>query len=572
MYRLLLCVVIVAGTIGGIGSIAAADPPPLPTGAGNDLSENETATLWSKAPEDCTVDSSTNETAMQSLGRCADITFKKPPETAARWTAHDFMSLEPGDGETAVYPDAAERTNSTFIKDAHATIYSVQPSTVLHRDTDSTPHHVAPEGQLRAFVDYWVEAPPDESEPGREIEWSVVDHDIDRVRLLQDDERVYWNIGQHTPVMEYTLDGSGSTTLTVEADIEAELEQEVTLTGINETYTTRTADEVTVSQDLDVEVYDLTAELYHADYPDEDDGVAIYQSQPWDSYQLSEDGDAHVRGVWRYYTARDTGWDYLAHSNRTATETTYSDARPVQVHAFPSAVGPRAEPIRYGPEIEEVWGIQSSSPVPTLHENVNIGIVEESYTRSYGLAVGYDDPDVDELTVHGVVRGETAELVEPDDGQHREVRRSSLTAEVIEESESTATVRVELREESTGEPIVLEYPHEEDPRIRPIGGSSRDGYVTVGDKRVKTNASGMAVVTLDEPGGVTVQYHPGSWRTHEPAYLGDRTSVGWHPLSTAAGWLSVLIDILWLFIPFLVALYAGLRLGSFLQIPEDNFP
>ena len=82
----------------------------------------------------------------------------------------------------------------------------------------------------------------------------------------------------------------------------------------------------------------------------------------------------------------------------------------------------------------------------------------------------------------------------------------------------------------------------------------------------------MAVVTLDEPGGATVQYHPGSWRTHEPAYLGDRTSVGWHPLSTAAGWLSILIDILWLFVPFLVALYAGLRLGSFLQIPGDNYP
>ena len=572
MYRLILCVVIVAGMIGGIGSIAAADPPPLPTGAGNDLSENETATLWSKAPDDCSVDSNTNETAMQSLGQCADITFKEPPDTAARWTAYDFMTLDPGDGETSVYPDAAERTNSTFIKDAHATVYGVQPSTVVHRDGDSTLHYVAPEGQLRAFVDYRVEAPRNESEELREVDWSVVDHDISEVRLLQDDDPIYRTFGQHTPVIDYELAGQGATTLTVEADIEAELEQEVTLTGINETYTERTSEEVTVSQDLDAQIYDLTAEIYHADYPDEDDGVAIYQSQPWDSYQLTDDGEDRVRGVWRYYTARDTGWDYLSHSNRTDTETTYSDARPVQVHAFPSAVGPRAEPIRYGPEIQEVWGSTSSSPEPTLHENVNIGIVEESYTRSYGLAVRYDDPAVDELTVHGVVRGETAELVEPEEVQEREVRRSTLTAEVIEESDSSATVRIELRDESTGEPIVLESPYEDDPRIRPIGGSSRDGYVSVGDQRVRTNSSGMVVVTLDEPDAVTAQYHPGSWRTHEPAYLGDRTSVGWHPLSTAAGWLSILIDILWLFIPFLVAPYAGLRLGAFLQIPEDNYP
>lgn len=118
---------------------------------------------------------------------------------------------------------------------------------------------------------------------------------------------MHWTVVQHTPVMDYTLDGSGPTTLTVEADIEAELEQEITLTDVNKKYTNRTADEITVSQDLDVQVYDLTAELYHADYPNEDDGVPIYQSQPWDSYQLSDDGDAHVRGVWRYHTARDTG-------------------------------------------------------------------------------------------------------------------------------------------------------------------------------------------------------------------------------------------------------------------------
>ncbi len=138
MYRLILCVVIVAGMIGGIGSIAAADPPPLPTGAGNDLSENETATLWSKAPNDCNVDSSTNETAMQSLGQCADITFKEPPDTAARWTAHDFMTLDPGDGETAVYPDAAERTR-------RSSKTRMQPSTQYSRRRSSietlTQHH-----------------------------------------------------------------------------------------------------------------------------------------------------------------------------------------------------------------------------------------------------------------------------------------------------------------------------------------------------------------------------------------------------------------------------------------------
>jgi len=43
---------------------------------------------------------------------------------------------------------------------------------------------------------------------------------------------------------------------------------------------------------------------YYAEYPNGDSGVAIFQSRPWQGYTLTEEDDARVRGVWRFYTAR----------------------------------------------------------------------------------------------------------------------------------------------------------------------------------------------------------------------------------------------------------------------------
>ncbi|WP_276253117.1 hypothetical protein [Halomontanus rarus] len=45
-----------------------------------------------------------------------------------------FDSLEAGPSNTSVYPEHADRNDSTMIEDAHATIFAVQPSTWVHQD------------------------------------------------------------------------------------------------------------------------------------------------------------------------------------------------------------------------------------------------------------------------------------------------------------------------------------------------------------------------------------------------------------------------------------------------------
>jgi len=583
LLELTLIIVVLAG---GVTTVVQAEHPPRPGTDDNGLTENQTATLWSNEPNTCRSDqtdedeSGTEQTAIHALASCTDLTFAEPPATAATWTVYDFQSLEPGESDTAVYPEHADLEDSGTIRDAHATIFAVQPSTLAHRDTNHPSLYVAPEGEIRGFVDYRVRVPDDEVTDNRTVEWSLRSHGVREVRLRQDGTQRTATAGHQTPVLEYRLDGSGPSTLTLEADIEVELEKRVTDRSGNETEThseTR-RDSVTVSDDLDVRVYDLTAVIYEATYPDGDTGLAVYHSQPWHGYVLSEADsevtaeaeDVRVRGVWRYYTARDTNWDHLVRAGQSREEVVHSDALPVYVHAYPSKIGPRVEPVRNGPELLDVWGVESPSPAATMHENVAVGVVDEPYTRSYGLAVRTATFDRDEFAVQGIVRGETADVTEPDEGSTREIRESELTATITNQTTREATIRITLRDAGTGEPVVLEGPFEEQPRLAPIGGQQRKGYLTIDGERVVTNASGVATVTVSEPGLYTAEYHPGSWRTHNPAYTGDQASVGWHPLSTGRGWLSLLVAVIRYSIPFLVALYAGRKLGTFLRFPAGE--
>lgn len=565
--------ILIGGMLVASGT-SSATPPPRPGTDESGLSANETATLWAKEPDDCISDEEyydrygENRTEMQAVANCTDITFAEPPSTAGRWTTYDFESLKAGDTSTSVYPPHAETRDSTLIADAHATIFAVQPSTMVHLNENETPLYVASEGEIRGFIDYRIRV-PDEAE-NETSDWSIVGHEIEEVRFLQDGEVIAEQTGQQTPVLEYDLEGTGSSTLTLEADIQVELEETIT-TG-TESRTEVHVDDLTVSSSREVNVYDLTASIYYAEYPNGDTGIAIYQAQPWHGYQLTEDGDAAVRGVWRYYTARDTDWDQLVESSATEREVVESDAHPVYVRAYPSEIGPRADPIRDGPVIEEMWGTESPSPAPTVHDNVAIDIVEEPYTRSYGLAIRYDDVDRDHLRVQGIVRGETAELLEPQRGSEREIRESELSVELLEKNESAATFEIGLWDAKTGDPIVLEPPFENHPRVAPIGVQTRAGYITIADQRVETDTSGTVSVTVTQPGIHTVEYHPGSWRTHDPAYVGDTVSVSWNPLTTASGWISLFIDVARLSIPFLIALYAGLKLGSFLHVSDEYHP
>lgn len=567
---MLLGALLVVGTLAG--SVSA--DPPRPGTEDNGLDENESATLWTHDADNYMNESEyrdrygENRTLMHQLANGTDITFKQPPATAATWTQNDFDDLEHGNEETSIHPSHAELEDGTFIADAHATVFAIHPSTRGHLESGETPLYIAPDGDLRGFVDYRVRVPNGSTEGNTTVEWSLLEHEIEEVRLKSDGEVINRSDGTHTPLFDYRIEDDWSTTLTLEAEIQVRLEK-TTRTGLvnsTDVEVTQRTESLNVSDSIDVEVYDLTAYPYYADYPDGDDGVAIFQMRPWHGYTLDENGNASVRGVWRFYTARNTSWDTLTQSTRMNETEVESDALPVYVHAYPSRIGPRAEPVRDGPEILDVWGTERSSPAGTTGENVHIEVINQSYTTSYGVAVRADEIDRNSLHVAGIVRGQNATISEPEGGSERQLRRSNLSVEVIEQNASQATLRIELYDDKTDNPIVLEN----NLRQYPIGGQSRNGYITVAGERVETNTSGVAIIAVGQPGMYTARYHPGSWLGHNPAYVRDTATVRWHPLTTATGWFALLVEVFWQFVPFLVMFYVGRRLLLMLG-PEDIF-
>ncbi|EMA06942.1 hypothetical protein [Haloferax denitrificans] len=566
----LVAALLVSSSIIGL----ATAQPPRPGTETNGLTENESATLWSRdsdryvSQQDYQQQYGDDRTALHQLANGTDITFTRPPATAATWTRNDFADLDAGGPDTSTYPPHASLEDGTFIDDAHATIFAVTPSTRGHLDAGETPLYIAPNGTVRGLVDYRVRVPTRNETGNRTTDWALVSHEIENIRLKIDGIPVATARGTHTPELQYHTTHSWSANLTLEANISVRLKKtvETTVGGESETTVSYRTETRTVSDTLDAEIYDLAAYPYYAQYPNGDTGVAIFQSRPWQGYTLTDEETSRVRGVWRFYTARNTNWDTLVTSTASTTTTAQSDAIPVRVHAYPSQIGPRAEPVRDGPDIIDTWGTDRASPRRTIGENVTVEVVNESYTPTYGLAVRAETVDREALRVGGIVRGVNATIVDPQVGSARQLRESNLSVELVSQTTSNATLRVELRDNQTGAPIASNGSD----RQYPIGGSSHSGYITVGDQRVETNESGVAIVTLDEPGIYTARYHPGTWLGHDPAYVGDTASVRWHPLGTLDGWVAFVFEVGWQAIPFVVTFYAGRRLLRMFG-PTDSY-
>ena len=534
-----VCVSLLIGVALVAGHAAAQPTAPPPA--------NETRTVDARDPDPCLSPAQYNATygytpsPTQQVATCTDLTYAAPPAHAANMTAASFEALAPGNATTSVFPPGANRTTRGLIADAHATLYAVHPATRVQLTRTERRQYIAPNGTVRALIDYRVRAPAGNR--------SVIDHEVRAVTVSIGDEQVGTATNTQTPVINYSTTTAREQPLTITAEIA------VTVGGTG----SQTTQTVTVSDTRAVWIYRLRPEAYTATYPDGDTGLAVYQGAPWHGVTLTRDGSQRVRGVWRYYTARATAWDRLVVSRAAGTTRRATPGQPLGVVAFPAQIGPRAEPVRDGPTLTAVWGVARASPATGLHPNVSVGVVTESYTRSFGIAVRNASVAPDQVEVHGVVRGVSAPLqaVTPTE---RPIRRPTLTVETVSTSASTATLRITLRDPQTGDPLPLDGPPPS-----PIEADGPAGTLTLNGEPVALNYSGATTVTVTEPGLYTVEFAPASWRTTSPAYVAASESVRWHPLGTVGGWIQLVETLLWGAIPLLAAWIAGRQLGNLLS-------
>lgn len=494
---------------------SAAHPP---DGPAHGVDETTFHTLWSGDADDAdAADLEARPTGsaeeMRTLAAATDIPLDAPPEAVERWNRGDHREFPATDAEASIHPESAVLRDGTFVKDAYAAVFAVQPSTRALVTPTEQPLFVATEGTLLGTVDYRLETPRASIGPNRSVEWSLENHGIDKVRLVVDGELLAARPGTHTPTLQYEFEDAGlPRTLTLEADITATVSRRISTCGDwdpnNSTCgrwdgsTDRRTETITVSESIEVEPYELSLTGAWGRYPDGALGLALYRNQPWSGYAVPG-GD--VRGVWRFYSARDERWDRLVASAVDGDARFHSPMHPLQVYAYPFEPGPTASP-RDAVTILETYGLQVTPP--SLPPTVNLDVIDEPYTASYGLVTRTETSGGRDWTVRatGLVRG-SATAVTAADLREVPIHESELELEVLESNEEHVTVQVRLTDAVTGEPIATK---------------GRRGYVLLDGERVETNASGIANRTMPRPaGGLAARFVPGPWWPEPVGYVGD---------------------------------------------------
>lgn len=545
-----------------------------------------------------------NRSSLAALANGSDLTFERPPPVARWWTTHEFPDLDPGGWNASTYPVGADlavgRINgSPVIHDAHATVFAAQPSTVAHVANGTERLYLAPRGSLLGLVDYRVTIPPARTirpprnvsipdnatvRPGtRRVRWCLQTASVRRIRLRQDGRVVATGevAGYNaTPVLNYSLQGTGATTLRLEATIAvtlrkrtdryrcenattADLDRSSCRWVVNGSRSIETT--VEVADTVDGTVYDLDPAVSTVQYPgpNGDVGIAVFQQVPWQGYVIGADNSTGVNGVWRFYTARDTSWDVLVVSNGTATERIRSPALPVAVHAVPSKLGPTVDD-RGDIRILDTWGESVPAPRGTLAETVHVGTIPDRYTPTWGLAVRTDGTP-STVTIEGIVAGVNATVRSTARDRTRRIHNTTIEAQVVAANRSAAVVEVRLRDTASGRPIVLSEPPDDLPFRDRSSATDRRGYVRVGERVVATGPDGTARVVVDQPGVYPIRYVPESWVTVDPAYAPSTMSVRWQPADEFGWWLRTGVRLLEFALPFVLVAYAARRFGRLLS-------
>jgi hypothetical protein len=236
--RYLSVIAVVALAVGPPGATGVAPAggnhtePRLPPAPDHGIQRPTFDRLWAGAPSA----PQATQTATQPP-TVVDHTFAEPPAAAAQWTAGEHDEVPTTGPDTAVVPSAATPTSTAWLRDAHLTIFAVQPSTVVHGSPSQTRHYVRPNGTVRGVADYRVVPPanhtirhqPGAPAPGETVlvrtvhQWALASHRLGAVGLLADGRRVATTPGSHRPAVSYTDLPPKTTTLTLRTTVSVTL-------------------------------------------------------------------------------------------------------------------------------------------------------------------------------------------------------------------------------------------------------------------------------------------------------------------------------------------------------------
>jgi hypothetical protein len=428
--------------------------------------------LWSGDPDYPTLNESDRVGAddLAPMSTCRyDRVFKQPPE-ADTWNEPEQQSYPAGDRDFAARPAAAswESGGGGRITHAYVEIFSTTPSTVVHQ-RERTQRFVAPDGTVRALVDYRLPEPEDSGDTSRRIS----DHAVES-ELYVDGTRVDSST-EDRPVLEYS-DLSGTAELRVESTVQVTIrERTVTVTcrTVNGSQVCSTDVDIdyedyshTVSDSRTVRVQDLSGfnvdggagTIHEPGAPDNETVVGVSISGMWRSIQ--SDAGYRVHNEWRYYTRTDEYWTEWATSG-DAPGDEFDGIRPLEVHAVPVTAEPEVTRWQLGeqsgegelePDIHANVTRPTMAPQPPLPPEINISRAPESPTDDHlRIWSGSSLRNTGEFQVNGLVRGHSATHSVPT-AELTPIREVNITATVVSESADQTELKV-LVQTQAGDPV-----------------------------------------------------------------------------------------------------------------------
>lgn len=502
MNPLVLVALLVMSTVSGGLPVSELAVGPPANGPAHGVNATTYAMLWSNDIDGpaTTPDTDTELAFVQALARTIDFQFDAPPLAVDRWNAGEHREFRAGNRFRSVYPAGASVRSGVYIRDAHATVLAVSPSTLMHDATGET-LLIRPAGDVFGVVDYRVQLPPNDNSGSTRRQYWLQRTSIETVTLTVDGRQLGILADTHTPRFSY----AGLTDdirLTLRATIRAEVARQARYcdqwnrtTDIcdgNWTQSYRVIERtLTVSDTVTASVTDPTVRAHSLDFVDSDAaGVVVHTTDPWAAIKI---GTTRIRSPWTFYTAGRPGWEMIYTASETGRTATHSPVRPLQTHA----VAVRADPERHGSDSSTTlayhWGSYRSGA--SLLGQIAISPIA-AYRAATGVAVRTSSNLPTEITLHGLVGRDTVTTAL---GPPSRVYATSLTATLTPShvpGRYLATVEVR---DSTGQLVTK--------------GNVSTGDATVGLR----NGRATLPVTFDTA-PVRISYEPAEWWDEKSRY------------------------------------------------------
>ncbi|GGK83212.1 hypothetical protein [Haloarcula sebkhae] len=377
------------------------------------------------------------------LPSCTGDMLSREPSNTTLWNRPEHDSFRTGIENSSQPVNVTDTRSGLWIRDAYVTFFSVEPSTVVHRESGTT-RLVRPNGTVRAIHDYRVYISEFFEDDFRVVNTSTS-------TTLYANGTAMDNSTAAQPTLNYTqINGTAElqlvTTISMnlsEIDDDEIDEYELTVTD------SRTVQVENLSEREMVVEPGVVPNGRGATTDDYRIGTVIPGS--WQSVQF--DAGYEVRSKWRFYTRSPPGWE-----NWSANTTT--PVRPLETHAVRATEGPEVTVNRVQNESSDGWrlipSLEATYPMnatgnttanatnrTTLPPEIRVNRSESFTTADRFTIRSAEQLRTENFEIRGLVRGNSIE--QPADSTNpTPIREVNITSEVVNSTDNSTDLLVRV--------------------------------------------------------------------------------------------------------------------------------